>query len=75
MTPFNIFVPDLREREIDDQPYVIQAQVKPLEWCKNAYAEQLNGKKLEPTQSSSNTFLDDRFFSLTVVLRPPRPHA
>lgn len=65
VTPFHIFVPDLREREIDDQPYVMQAQVKPLEWCKQQYAEELEGQKINPSQSSSNTLLDEAFYTLS----------
>lgn len=65
VTPFHIFVPDLREQEIDDQPYIIQAQVKPLEWVKQQYSEELKGQKLNPTQSSSNTLLDEAFYSLS----------
>lgn len=65
VSPFNIFVGDMREREVDDQPYVIQAQVKPLEWCRQAYPEELKGVDLDPTQSATNTMLDDNFDSLT----------
>lgn len=65
VAPFHIFVPDLREREIDDQPYIIQAQVKPLEWCKQAYPEELKGWDLSASQSSANTLLDDAYLNLT----------
>lgn len=65
VTPYHIFVPDLREREIDDQAYIIQAQVKPLEWVKQQYGEELKGQVLNPTQSSSNTLLDEAFYNLS----------
>lgn len=65
VTPYHIFVPDLREREIDDQAYIIQAQVKPLEWVKQQYGEELKGQVLNPTQSSSNTLLDEAFYTLS----------
>lgn len=65
VAPFHIFVPDLREREIDDQPYVIQAQVKPLEWCRQTWGEELAYKEIKPSQSSSNTLLDDAYFNLS----------
>lgn len=64
VTPFHIFVPDMREREIDDQPYVIQAQVKPLQWCRQQYPEELKGVDLSPSQSSSNQLMDDGYFNL-----------
>lgn len=65
IAPFHIFVPDMREREIDDQPYIIQAQVKPLEWCKQVYGEELKGKGVKPSQLSANTLLDDAYFNLS----------
>lgn len=65
VAPFHIFVPDLREREIDDQPYVIQAQVKPLEWCRQSWGAEMDGKDIKPTQSASNTILDDSYFNLS----------
>lgn len=65
VAPFHIFVPDLREREIDDQPYIIQAQVKPLEWCKQNYAEEMKGHEIKPSQVSANTLLDDAYLNLT----------
>ena len=65
VTPFHIFIPDMREQEIDDQPYVIQAMVKPLAWVHSQYGEELRGQKLQPTQSSSNTLLDEAFYTLS----------
>lgn len=65
VTPYHIFVPDMREQEIDDQPYIIQAQVKPLEWVRQQYGEELKGQDLNPTQSSSNTLLDEAFYTLS----------
>lgn len=65
VSPFHIFVPDLREREIDDQPYVIQAQVKPKEWCKQMWPEELEGWDIKPSQVSANTLLDDAYLNLS----------
>lgn len=36
-TPFHIFVPDLREEDLEAQPYVIHAQLKSLDWIKMYY--------------------------------------
>ena len=65
ITPYHIFVPDMREQEIDDQPYIIQAMVKPMEWVRQQYGNELKGQKLQPTQSSSNTLLDEAFYTLS----------
>lgn len=64
VTPFHIFVPDLREREVDDQPYVIHAQVKNVEWVKQFYAAELEGCKLSPSTISANTLLDQAYLNL-----------
>lgn len=65
VTPFHIFVADMREREIDDQPYIIQAQVKTLEWVKQFWAEELAYKELSPSTIATNTLMDDAYFNLT----------
>jgi hypothetical protein len=65
ITPFHIFVPDLRENELDDQPYVLQAQVKNIEWVKQYYAAELEGSKLEPSTVSANTLLDEAYLNLS----------
>lgn len=33
-TPFHIFVPDLREQELEQQPFIIHAQLKSIDWVK-----------------------------------------
>lgn len=65
VTPFHIYVPDLRTREIDDQPYIMHAQVKTLEWAKQFYGAELEGTKVKPSTVSANTLLDDAYHSLT----------
>lgn len=59
VTPFNIFIPEQREREIDDQPYIIEARVRTLDWARTFYKEQLEGAKLDPSTTSANTIMDE----------------
>lgn len=33
-TPFHIFVPDLREQDLEAQPFIIHAQLKSIDWVK-----------------------------------------
>lgn len=33
-SPFHIYVPDLREEEVEGQPYIFHAQIKTLDFCK-----------------------------------------
>lgn len=38
-TPFHIFVPDLKQEEIEDQPFVIHAQMKSVEFLEQAFQQ------------------------------------
>lgn len=61
VSPLNIFVPEMREREIDDQPYVIEAYLRTVDWVRKTYGEVLKGVDL--TASSNNiSFLSDEAF-------------
>lgn len=63
--PFNLFVPDLRAREIEDQPYVINMYTKPVEWVKHYFAKELEGIDLRPTVVSRNTLAEEVYFNLS----------
>lgn len=58
VTPFHLLVPDLRETEIEDQPFVINAYTKPVQWCKQFFAEELKGVDISPSVSSANQILE-----------------
>jgi hypothetical protein len=64
VTPFHIFVPELREREVEDQPYIIEARVRPLAWVKSFYSEQLKDAKLSPSTNAANTIMDEGYLGL-----------
>ena len=64
VSPFNIFVPEFRENNIEDQPYVIEARVRTLDWVQNFYEEQLKGVKLKATSSSANTIMDEGYLGI-----------
>lgn len=64
VTPFHLFVPDLRENDIEDQPFVINAYTKPVEWCYHYFAEELAGKTLSPSVASANQILDEAYLNL-----------
>jgi hypothetical protein len=63
VTPFNLFIPDLREQEIEDQPFVINAYKKSAEWVSTYYSKQLDGRTVSPSSSSDNQ-LTDRMLNL-----------
>lgn len=64
VSPLNIFIPEVRERELDDQPYVIEAYLRPLAWAKQTYGEQLKGVALSAS-TNSTAFLMDEVFANT----------
>jgi len=58
VTPFHLFVPDLMEEELENQPYVMNAYTKTVEWCKKTYKVDLNADVV-----SGNEIMGDSFFS------------
>lgn len=64
VSPFHLFVPEMRETNIEDQPYVIEAKIRPLSWAKKFYNEQLKDVTLAPSASSSNQLMDEAYLSL-----------
>lgn len=57
--PFHLFVPDIREEEIEKQPYIIHATTKDPAWLKQIYGAELN---LNTT--ASDDLLEDSFLNL-----------
>lgn len=65
VSPFNLFVPDLREQEIEDQPWVMSVYTKPVEWCQMFFGAALDGVTLTPSVSSANQLLDAHKLNLS----------
>lgn len=59
ITPFNIFVPDFRATDIEQQPYVIHAMTQTAQWVKNNWPD-LKG----PMQTNPQAVLDDSFLNI-----------
>lgn len=64
VTPFHLFVPDIREQDIEDQPFVINAYTKTVEWAEYYFAKELDGIRLSPSTSSANLILDEAYLNL-----------
>lgn len=60
VTPFHVFVPDLLEEELENQPYLIHQSMKSLDWVERAYGKKVNA----PTTKSTNDILEDSFLSM-----------
>lgn len=61
VTPFNIMVPNLREEEIEDQPYVMEVQARSVDWVKANYPDI---GSIETDSSAANDILSDAFIDI-----------
>lgn len=69
VSPFHLFVGDMFQREIDDQPYVIQAQTKSAAWARAYYGDELKGVKLgQGSEGGSAGMLDQQFRQVSGVV-------
>ncbi|MFG2268103.1 hypothetical protein [Streptomyces sp. NPDC048720] len=59
ITPFHLFVPDLMQEDIENQPYVIQVQTRSAEWVKLHY-----GLDMPPNVMEASDILNDSFLNL-----------
>jgi hypothetical protein len=63
-TPFHVFVPDLREEDIEGQPFLIHAMEKSPEWIQMRFKKALDGSDVEISNSQTQHILDDSFVNL-----------
>jgi len=63
-TPFNVFVPDFRQQDLEKQPYLIHATVKSVEWVNQTYKDRLNGEKVVADVKGSDDILSAAFLDL-----------
>lgn len=59
VTPFHLFIPDMMQEDIEDQPYVIQIQTRSPEWIRLNY-----GINVEPNVMEASDILSDSFLNL-----------
>ena len=64
VTPFHLFVPDIREQDIEDQPFVINAYTKTVEWAQYYFAKELGDIQLSPSTSAANQIIDEAYLNL-----------
>lgn len=58
-TPFNIFVPDLMAEDIEDEPFVIEAYTKPVEWVKHFWKVDVN-----PDSKAQSEIIDTHYMGV-----------
>lgn len=65
VTPFNIFVPDLREEDLEEQPYVLHMYTKSRAALQRLYADELEGVKIEPSAVQADDLLADAYLNIS----------
>jgi len=72
VTPFHIFVPDLMQTDIEEQPYIIHAQVRTKAWIQQTFNIDASNSSVEsvdaPLQSVLGVTRNDTKKDQTVVL-------
>ena len=68
VSPFHIMVPDLTEEEIENQPWVINAYTKTVDWVKQAY-----GKEFKASCISTSEIMDNGFLNLQSAGNDAKP--
>lgn len=71
VTPFHVFVPDLREVEIENQVYVINAYTRPVDVIKRQYGAAFGDKNIEGSVVSANEIIDDAYLNLQTSSKKP----
>lgn len=69
VTPFHLFVPDLLEIDIEDQPFVINAYTKPVAWAEHNFKEALGGRKITPSSTSASSILEEGVLNLSTATK------
>lgn len=59
--PYKIFVPDLKLKDLQAQPFIFHAYAKPVEWLELHYEEALGDKKLNPTCKEASSIQEEAF--------------
>ena len=57
VTPFHLFVPDMQEEDIENQPFVIHSVVKDVDWVRMTFDKQMKGEAVGGADNLESTFL------------------
>jgi hypothetical protein len=73
VTPFHIFVPDLKEERIEDQPYVLNAYTRPVAWVEHFYGNAIGN--VTPDVVNSQELLNDAYLDIKGYANKAKPDA
>lgn len=74
-TPFHVFVPDLLQQELEEQPYMIHAQLKPVDWVKVRYKKELKGKDVKTQETTGREIFESAFLNLIGAPSTQKQHS
>jgi len=69
VTPFHIFIPDLREEEIEKQPYILNVYTRPVDVVKQQYGDQIGD--LNASVVSETEIIEDANLNLATGNQKP----
>lgn len=71
VSPFHLFVPDLSEEDIEEQPYIFNVYTKSPEWVKSTFGNVLP-KDFKPTTIASSEIFDAALMDMrnTATVKP-----
>lgn len=64
VTPFHVFIPDLLEEEIENQPYIIHASAKSPEYVNMRYKTGIDGQEVKAVETTGKEILEETFLNL-----------
>lgn len=64
-TPFHVLVPDFREEELENQPFLIHAQSKSSDWVKMNFPKAIDGTQLNTGSSDAQDLMEDTYLNMT----------
>ncbi len=60
--PYNLFIPDLLESEIENQQYVLEVQIKPVDWVNYIFKDSLD-KPAVATATAATSLLEEAYLT------------
>lgn len=64
ITPFHVLVPNLKQQDIEKQPYIIYAQTQTVDWINARYKTSISGQKVTPNVKATDDIIEDAFLNM-----------
>jgi len=58
VTPFHLYVPDLREEDLEEQPYILNVYTKPVAWASKFYGQEFKANSVAANEIISDAYLN-----------------